>query len=113
MRADLGMSPGKIASQAGHAFLGAFLLCRDVRILGDYHKEFPQSPGTKVCLAVRNLAELLRVEEAALLACISTFRVVDSGCENFFGGRPTITALGLGPATKTQIHRIIKKLQLL
>lgn len=113
MRADLGMSPGKMASQAGHAFLGAFLLCNDASALAEYHKEFPKSPGTKVCLAARNLAELLRVEEAVQLAGISTFRVVDSGCENFFGGRPTITALGFGPATKTQIHRITKKLQLL
>ena len=113
MRADLGMSTGKIASQAGHAFLGAFLLCRDARVVAEYHKEFPQSPGTKVCLAARNLADLLRLEEAAQLAGISTFRVVDSGCENFFGGRPTVTALGLGPATKAQIHRITKKLQLL
>jgi peptidyl-tRNA hydrolase len=106
------MSPGKLASQAGHAFLGAFLLCRDSSVLAEYHRDFPQSPGTKVCLAARNLAELLRVEQAAQVAGISTFRVVDSGCENFFGGKPTITALGLGPATKAQIHRITKKLKL-
>jgi PTH2 family peptidyl-tRNA hydrolase len=107
------MSPGKIAAQAGHAYLGAFLLCQDPAILAEYHKDFPQSPGTKVCLAARNLAELLRVEQSAKIAGISTFRVVDSGCENFFGGKPIITALGLGPATKTQIHRITRKLKLL
>ena len=106
------MSPGKMAAQAGHAYLGAFLLCQDAAILAEYHKDFPHSPGTKVCLAARNLAELLRAEELARLVGISTFRVVDSGCENFFGGKPTITALGLGPAAKAQIHAITKKLRL-
>src|SRR5690349_1908731 len=107
------MSPGKMAAQAGHAFLGAFLLCRDEAVLAQYHKDFPNSPGTKVCLAARCLAELFRVEQAAQDRGLSTFRVVDSGCENFFGGQPIITAVGIGPATRTQIPQIIKKLKLI
>jgi len=107
------MSPGKIASQAGHAFVGAFVLCRDQCRLAEYHKDFPQTPGTKVCLKVRNLDQLLHAERAALAAGVSAFRVVDSGCENFFGGEPVITALGFGPATREQVQHITKKLQLL
>jgi PTH2 family peptidyl-tRNA hydrolase len=107
------MSPGKIASQAGHAFLGAFLQCRDAELLGRYHKDLPQSPGTKVCLKARNLTQLLQAEQAARIAGLSLFRVVDSGCENFFGGRPIVTALGIGPATKEQVQHITKTLQLL
>jgi peptidyl-tRNA hydrolase len=107
------MTPGKIASQAGHAFLGAFLQCRDQARLADYHKVFPQSPGTKVCLQARNLDQLLRAEQLARDAGVSIFRVVDSGCENFFGGQPIITALGIGPATKEEIQHITKKLKLL
>jgi peptidyl-tRNA hydrolase, PTH2 family len=113
VRADLGMTPGKIASQSGHAFLGAFLQCRDDSRLGEYHKDFPQSPGTKVCLQARNLDQLLRAEQLARDAGLSIFRVVDSGCENFFGGRPIITALGIGPATRKEIQHITKKLKLL
>ena len=107
------MSPGKLASQAGHAFLGAFLQCRDPSVLAEYHRHFPQSPGTKVCLAVRSLAELFRVEQTAQAAGIAVFRVVDSGCENFFGGQPVITAVGIGPATRAQVLNITKKLKLL
>ncbi len=110
---DLGMSTGKMASQAGHAFLGAFLQCPDDPRLADYHKDFPQSPGTKVCLQARNLDQLLRAEHAAQCAGLSIFRVVDSGCESFFDGQPVITALGIGPATKEEIHHITKKLKLL
>lgn len=107
------MSSGKIASQAGHAFLGAFLRCADAARLAEYHKDFPQSPGTKVCLQARNLDQLLNTEQAARDSGLSIFRVVDSGCENFFGGQPIITALGIGPATREEIQHITKKLRLI
>jgi peptidyl-tRNA hydrolase, PTH2 family len=107
------MTPGKLASQAGHAFLGAFLQCPDSLIRAEYHKDFPYSPGSKICLKARNLDQLLRAEHAATAAGLSVFRVVDSGCEDFFGGQPIITALGIGPATKEQARHITKKLQLL
>lgn len=107
------MSPGKQASQAGHAFLGAFLQCRDPVRLAEYHKDFPHSPGTKVCLIARNLDQLLSIEQAAQAAGLSVFRVIDSGCEDFFGGQPIITAVGIGPATREQVRHITKNLQLL
>jgi len=107
------MTPGKMAAQAGHAFLGAFLQCTEESRVAEYHKDFPQSPGTKVCLQARNLDQLLRAEHEAQNAGLSVFRVVDSGCENFFGGQPIITALGIGPATKEELQHITKKLKLL
>jgi len=107
------MPPGKLASQAGHAFLGAFLQCLDHERLRQYHADFPASPGTKICLAARNLDQLLRAEQAARSASLGVFRVVDSGCQNFFCGRPVITALGFGPATRNEVAHITRKLQLL
>lgn len=106
------MEAGKIASQAGHAFIGAFLQS-DPAIQAEYHSELPEHPGTKVCLASKNLMHLLRAEEEAKAAGIPVFRVVDSGCANFFDGKPIITALGLGPATKDQIKRITRRFELL
>ena len=106
------MSPGKIASQAGHAYLGAFVNASP-SIQSEYHKEFPNSPGTKVCLSCKNLDKLLRAEKEAQASNISTFRVVDSGCENFFEGKPIITALGLGPAAKEQIQHITRRFNLM
>lgn len=107
------MLSGKIASQAGHAFLGAFLQCQDSKIQQAYHSEFPEHPGTKVCLQVKNLDQLLIAEQNAIEAGLSVFRVVDSGCENFFNGEPTITALGIGPCLKKEIKHITKKFQLM
>jgi PTH2 family peptidyl-tRNA hydrolase len=112
VRTDLGMDTGKTASQAGHAYLGAFVNA-DSDLQKEYHSEFPASPGTKVCLACKSLPHLLRAEEEAKAAGIPTFRVIDSGCENFFGGHPIITALGLGPATKEQIKHITRRFQLM
>lgn len=113
MRTDLGMDIGKISSQAGHAYLGAYLQCTDTQLLKEYHKEFPQSPGTKICLGCPSLDHLLQIEQLAKESGISYYKVIDSGCKNFFNGEPTITALGLGPATKNKIKHIIKKLKLL
>lgn len=113
VRTDLGMDKGKIASQAGHAFLGAFVNCKDSFAIQEYHKDFPKSPGTKVCLQVPDIAQLYRIENEARAAGLSTYVVVDSGCANFFGGKPTVTALGIGPATREQIQHITQFCKLL
>jgi len=105
------MSPGKIASQAGHAYLGAFLdaTTKTPAVASAYAQE---APGTKVCLHGSLSAILKAADEAARLG-VPHFLVVDSGCANFFNGEPTVTALGLGPATREQSHSITKKFNLL
>jgi peptidyl-tRNA hydrolase len=101
-----------MCSQSSHAALGAFVNSSP-EIQKAYHAEFPTSPGTKVCLQIDNLDQLLIAEEKAKEAGLSFFRVVDSGCQNFFNGEPTITALGIGPATKSQIKHITKRFKLI
>jgi len=112
VRTDLGMSPGKIASQAGHAYLGAFLDCQELKpaILAEYLRSFP---GTKVCLKAKNLDALLRAQAQAQSAGIPCSLITDSGCSNFFNGQPIITALGLGPANENQIKHITRRFELL
>ena len=78
MRTDLGMDTGKTASQAGHAYLGAFLNA-DSDLQKEYHAEYPTHPGTKVCLAAKNIHHLLRAKEEAEAAGIPTYLVTDSG----------------------------------
>jgi peptidyl-tRNA hydrolase len=108
------MEAGKIASQAGHAFLGAFISPKNTpAIINEYHSDFPNSPGTKICLKCPTLPALLQAEAEAIEQGIPSFKVIDSGCPNFFGGRPVITALGIGPATKEQISHITNKFRLL
>jgi peptidyl-tRNA hydrolase len=106
------MSSGKIASQAGHAYLGAFLQCQKLNpwLSAEYLKDFP---GTKVCLNGRNLDPLLRAQAEAEAAGIPCSLITDSGCPNFFNGRPIITAIGLGPANESQIKYITRRFQLL
>jgi peptidyl-tRNA hydrolase len=108
------MAPGKTASQAGHAYLGAYLqaLRLNPQLTADYTAEHPDSPGTKVCLE-GNLNRLMWARNEAQRLGIPHFLVVDSGCENFYSGAPTITALGLGPALRSQIESITKKFKLL
>ena len=106
------MSAGKIASQAGHAYLGAFLRCQGLfpQLLAEYLKDFP---GTKVCLKAKNLEALLHACAEAEHAGIPASLITDSGCPNFFDGRPIITALGLGPANENKIQHITRRFQLL
>lgn len=105
------MSAGKIASQAGHAYVGAILSAQSSNwpALPTYAQLIP---GTKVCLQ-GSLDEIYRAYERLQQAGIPAFLVVDSGCPNFFAGEPTVTALGFGPALKHQVKNITKKLQLL
>ena len=111
VRNDIGMSPGKCASQAGHAYLGSFLTAQQSApmIAGLYAAEMS---GTKVCLQA-SLPALIRAKAEAEQAGLPVFLVVDSGCDSFFDGRPTITALGFGPAAKAQVPKFIRRLKLL
>ena len=105
------MSPGKCASQAGHAYLGAFLEAQQSRPeIADAYRNDP--PGTKVCLQAP-LHHMLRAKAEAEQAGLPVFLVVDSGCPDFFEGRPTITALGIGPASKSELPKFMSRLQLL
>ena len=113
IRDDLAMTPGKIASQAGHAFIGALLQNQDSAVLAEYHKNLPASPGTKVVLKASSLYAIERAREELQQRGIPHFLVVDSGCSNFFDGQPVVTALGFGPARKHQLPKITKRLNLL
>lgn len=111
LRNDIEMSTGKLCSQSSHAYLGSFLTAQQSSptAAGLYAADLP---GTKVCLQA-GLSHLLRAKQELEQADIPVFLVVDSGCANFFDGRPTITALGFGPATRSQLPKFINRLQLL
>jgi peptidyl-tRNA hydrolase len=105
------MTPGKMCSQAGHGYLGSFLQAQLLTpsVAAAYAADLP---GTKICFSA-NLAELERAHFQLQQQGIPSFLVIDSGCPNFFDGKPIITALGFGPATKAQVKSITKRLKLL
>ena len=102
------MTPGKVASQAGHAFVGAALESGKERWL-DYSRD---GMGTKVCVVARNSRLIEEAHEYALEKGIPCFKVIDSGCTDFFGGKPILTALGIGPVKKNEM-KMLRKFQLL
>lgn len=105
------MSAGKLASQAGHAFLDAYDQCR---------KEYPDrateynTSGTKVVLRAKSLDHLLRAEQESKSLGIPCSLITDSGhiMPPHFDGNNIVTALGIGPATRSEIKRITKRFQL-
>lgn len=108
------MGSGKLAAQAGHAYLGAYLAALSFGIssfvvqAGKYAQELP---GTKVCLAA-SYGKLLETREKCLSRGLPHFLVVDSGCPNFYGGEPIVTALGIGPLLRSQAKPVVGKLRL-
>jgi peptidyl-tRNA hydrolase, PTH2 family len=107
------MSPGKAASQAGHAFLDTFHKCREddpLRALeyqGDSH-------GTKVVLVARTLEQMMKAKHLAEHNGIPCALITDSGhvMPPHFDGTPVVTALGIGPCRREEIHAITKRFQL-
>lgn len=103
---DLDMSRGKLAAQAGHAFLGAGLECQksDPQRMKQYLEDFP---GTKIVLDA-SLPDILDIWNKAQKKGIPCSLTIDSGHVMLphFTGKPIITALGLGPLTKKEAEFI-------
>lgn len=103
------MSAGKVASQAGHAYLGAYLKSTK-EIQEEYHSD---GIGTKVCLVCPNMAKLAEAHALAIQNNLPCVMIEDTGDSvHCFNGVPTVTAVGIGPITKDQLP-ILRKFQLM
>lgn len=87
------MPPGKLASQAGHAYLQAFVASSDAR-KEEYHAD---GLGTKICLSVPSLDKLLKLCDLARQAGVPCALIEDTGRNTTFNGVPTVSAAGFGP----------------
>lgn len=107
------MSPGKLASQAGHAYLNSYLKAQidDPETASLYQAD---GIGTKICLRAKNLNQILQTYDLVKEAGIPCDLITDSGHVMLphFTGEPIVTALGIGPARRDQIHHITKRLKL-
>lgn len=113
VRGDLSMSPGKLAAQAGHAFLDAYLTALEQR--PDDAREYREgSHGTKIALRAEHLDDLLRARSMAERAGIPAVLITDSGhiLPPSFDGSPIVTALGLGPARRSEVRSITRRFAL-
>lgn len=97
MRKDLNMRKGKIAAQAGHAALGAYL----ATVAATNHKNYlddwlNKGHFTKICVYVNSEEEIRELERKAKGAGIICKVIVDAGFTEFHG-EPTITCMGFEP----------------
>lgn len=107
------MSAGKLSAQAGHAFLNTYLqaLEQDPARAQEYIRDLP---GTKIVLLSRALPSLLELEEKASWLGIPSALVEDKGhvLLPHFTGAPIVTALGVGPARRSEVRLLTKGLAL-
>lgn len=108
------MPPGKLAAQAGHAYLSAFTHAQTTHpeIAARYHRD---GIGTKVCLVASSEFRLLRAYEDAKRAGLPCALIIDQHhvLPPHFDGSPIITALGIGPARQADVRPITKRFSLL
>ena len=110
LRGDLEMTSGKAASQIGHAFklLTKNILEYDPQIACEY---FADGMGTNVCLIAKNELALERAYEQAIAAGLFCELVIDEHhiMPPHFTGEPILTAIGIGPCRRDEIHHITKR----
>jgi peptidyl-tRNA hydrolase len=109
LRNDAGMTAGKSASQASHAAVETSLRCleQDPERFSRYQDG---TFGTKVVLHADE-DKMRWLYELAVERRIPCALIEDSGHAAFHDGRPTLTALGIGPIKRHEM-RELRKLEL-
>lgn len=103
---------GKLAAQAGHAYLHAYWDMEDrVGWNGDPEPYRASGRATKVCLVVDTVEELQALYEAYRPIC-GVSLVVDAGL-TCFEGVPTTTCLGIGPIRAEDVKENLSTLKVL
>lgn len=107
------MPTGKLASQAGHAFLDSYQSCLETNPEAVKAYRGADGTGSKVTIRARNLGQMERALRECQEAGIPHALVVDRDhiLLPHFTGEPIVTALGIGPCTRTQCRHITKRFQ--
>ena len=109
IRSDLKMGKGKIASQAAHASLLAYLdTCSKNPMLA---KRWLEIGMPKIVLKVSSLDELLDIYKKLKSSLIVAVLIQDAGKTQLDPN--TVTALGIGPDEATKLDKFTKHLKLL
>ena len=106
VRTDLKLGKGKIGAQCAHASVSAML-----EVYEDARKEWIDNGMKKIVLKVSSEKELRELYNKAKDAKLAAVLIKDAGLTQL--KKPTITALGIGPADDKKIDRITGKLKLL
>ena len=109
VRADLGMSPGKLAAQVAHAAVGAAEKTRRER--NEWYKKWLDEGQKKVVVKVSAEEELRKLCGIASSNGLPYELVKDAGFTELPPG--TVTALGIGPGPSELVDLVTGKLPLL
>lgn len=109
LRTDLGMSTGKLISQACHACLDAVEEAKKNR--HDAWRRWRDEGAKKVILQVDSVEELQELAEMAKKLNIPLALIEDRGLTEIPPG--TVTALGLGPEKAEIMDKVTGNLKLL
>ncbi len=108
-RADLRLSKGKTAVQAGHAAISAAEEAREHHRL--WWEHWLEEGQRKIAVKVKTEKELLDLKQHASEIGLPNALIVDRGLTEIPPG--TVTCLGIGPAPSEKVDRLTSKLQLL
>lgn len=109
VRADLGMSRGKIAAQAGHAAVSAAEEAR--KRYSNWWNAWLEEGQCKIAVKVNGEQELLKLEHQAKELGLPCALVYDRGLTELPPN--TLTCLAIGPAPSREVDAITGKLALL
>jgi PTH2 family peptidyl-tRNA hydrolase len=107
-RRDLKLSAGKLAAQVGHASVLCALKAQ--KHTPDVFRAWTESGQKKVVLRSDTLDDLYALKSTAEKAGLSTALVEDAGYTELPPG--TITCLGIGPGSETDVDRVSGHLSL-
>jgi PTH2 family peptidyl-tRNA hydrolase len=108
VRADLKMSRGKIAAQAGHAAVSAAEETRKKR--PEWWNAWLSEGQCKIAVKVGSKQELLELERIVKELKLPSALISDRGLTELSPG--TLTCLGIGPAPSHQLDKVTGKLAL-
>ncbi|KAG8714801.1 hypothetical protein FRC08_011432 [Ceratobasidium sp. 394] len=109
VRTDLGMSPGKIAAQCGHATLACYkaLSAANPTLL----RHWERIGQAKIALKCNSEEELLLLQAMAQSLNLCARSIQDAGRTQIAAGSRTV--LGIGPGPVSLINQVTGKLKLL
>ncbi|MEM2092088.1 MAG: peptidyl-tRNA hydrolase Pth2 [Candidatus Bathyarchaeia archaeon] len=108
LRADLKMSPGKAAAQAGHAAVSSAEEARKKN--PSWWMGWIEEGQCKIVLKVSSEADLLSLERRARELGLPVALISDAGLTELEPG--TVTALGIGPAPSNLVDKVTGNLPL-
>jgi len=108
-RADLRLSKGKAAAQAGHAAVTAAEEARKHR--REWFDGWMREGQCKIAVKVKNEHELSKLEAEAKMLELPNALIVDRGLTEIPAG--TVTCLGIGPGPTVLVDRVTGMLRLL